>query len=192
MPLPGSKSKGPKTVMTLPARARTSTPARTPSPRQRMPRARRGTTTSFEVGGTEFFLTANAHHNGTVGEVFAKFGKDGSTTAGLMDLLSIAISLGLQHGVPLETFVSKFKDMRFEPMGMTDDPDIPTTTSVGDYLARRLAADWLDHHTRRDLDVLTPGEEAALPADAYAPTPLHSAPATGGPATGRAARKPVR
>ena len=140
-----------------------------------MPRARHGTTTSFQVGDTEFFLTANANDDGTLGEVFAKFGKDGSTTAGLMDLLSIAISLGLQHGVPPETFVSKFKDMRFEPMGMTDDPDIPTTASVGDYLARRLAADWLDHDTRQRLDMLTPHEEAALPAGAYAPTPLHPA-----------------
>jgi hypothetical protein len=90
-----------------------------------------------------------------------------------MDLLSIAISLGLQHGVPLATFVEKFAGMRFEPMGMTDDPDVPTATSVGDYLARRLAVDWLDHDDRKRLGVLTPDEEAALPADAYAPTPLH-------------------
>jgi ribonucleoside-diphosphate reductase alpha chain len=152
-------------------------PARTsdtlPSARQRMPRSRRGTTTSFEVAGTEFFVIANANEDGSLGEVFAKFGKEGSTTAGLMDLLSIAISLGLQHGVPLETFVAKFKDQRFEPMGMTDDPDIPDATSVGDYLARRLAYDWLDVDARAGLDLLTPAEEAALPADAYAPTPLH-------------------
>jgi hypothetical protein len=157
--------------MAQPDRAHHSVPT-TSSARRRMPRARRGTTTSFQIGGTEFFLTANGHDDGTAGEVFAKFGKDGSTTAGLMDLLSIAISLGLQHGVPLETFVAKFADMRFEPMGMTDDPDIPTTTSVGDYLARRLAVDWLDHEARRRLNVLTPDEEAALPEDTYAPTPL--------------------
>jgi ribonucleoside-diphosphate reductase alpha chain len=139
-----------------------------------MPRTRRGATTSFQIGGAEFSITANASHDGTLGEVFAKFGKVGSTTAGLMDLLSIAISLGLQHGVPLETFVAKFKDMRFEPMGMTDDPDIPEAPSVGDYLARRLARDWLDIDTRKHLDLLTPDEEAALPPGTYAPTPLHA------------------
>lgn len=141
--------------------------------RRRMPRTRQGTTTSFEVAGTEFYVTANGHHDGTLGEIFAKFGKEGSTTAGLMDLLSIAISLGLQHGVPVETFVTKFQDMRFEPMGRTDDPDIPQVTSVGDYLARRIALDWLPHDTRKHLGILTPDEEANLPADAYAPTPLH-------------------
>lgn len=137
-----------------------------------MPRHRQGITSAFQVGDTEFFATANAAADGTLGEVFAKFGKDGSTTAGLMDMLSIAISLGLQHGVPLETFVAKFKDMRFEPLGRTDDPDIPVASSVGDYLARRLAHDWIDHDTRKTLDLLTPEEEAALPPDAYAATPL--------------------
>jgi ribonucleoside-diphosphate reductase alpha chain len=154
--------------MALPAR--TSDPTR--SARHRMPRSRQGTTTSFEVAGTEFFVIANADEHGSLGEVFAKFGKEGSTTAGLMDLLSIAISLGLQHGVPLEEFVAKFRNQRFEPMGRTDDPDVPHATSVGDYLARRLAHDWLDVGSRKELDLLTPDEEAALPADAYAPTPL--------------------
>ncbi|GAA5123936.1 TSCPD domain-containing protein [Pseudonocardia adelaidensis] len=154
--------------MALPAR--TSDTA--PSARQRLPRSRQGTTTSFEVAGTKFFVIANADEAGALGEVFAKFGKEGSTTAGLMELLSIAISLGLQHGVPLETFVAKFRGQRFEPMGMTDDPDIPIATSVGDYLARRLAHDWLDAGSRKELDLLTPAEEAELPVDAYAPTPL--------------------
>jgi ribonucleoside-diphosphate reductase alpha chain len=107
--------------MALPAR--TSDPA--PSARRRMPRSRRGTTTSFQVAGTEFCVIANADEHGSLGEVFARFGKEGSTTAGLMDLLSAAVSLGLQHGVPLEEFVAKFRNQRFEPMGMTDDPDIP-------------------------------------------------------------------
>jgi ribonucleoside-diphosphate reductase alpha chain len=133
---------------------------------------RQGTTTSFQVAGTEFFVTANGQADGTLGEVFAKFGKEGSTTAGLMDLLSIAISLGLQHGVPTETYVSKFKDMRFEPMGMTDDPQIPDVSSVGDYLARRIALDWLPFDVRKTLGVLTSDEEASLDGDAYAPTPL--------------------
>jgi ribonucleoside-diphosphate reductase alpha chain len=126
--------------------------------RVRLPRARTGTTTSFQVAGTELFVTANGQPDGTLGEVFAKFGKEGSTTAGLMDLLSIAISLGLQHGVPPETFVRKFKGMRFEPMGRTDDPEIPDVASIGDYLARRIALDWLPFETRRALGVLAADE----------------------------------
>ena len=137
-----------------------------------MPRVREGITTSFQVSGTEFFVTCNGQRDGALGEVFAKFGKDGSTTAGLMDLLSIAISLGLQHGVPPETYVSKFKGMRFEPMGMTDDPEIPDVSSVGDYLARRIALDWLPLGTRMALDVLTPDEHADIRRDAHTPTPL--------------------
>lgn len=133
----------------------TSSPHQT---RARLPRARTGTTTSFEVAGTELFVTANGQPDGTLGEVFAKFGKEGSTTAGLMDLLSIAISLGLQHGVPPETFVRKFKGMRFEPMGPTDDPEIPDVSSIGDYLARRIALDWLPYETRRTLGLLAADE----------------------------------
>lgn len=89
-----------------------------------------------------------------------------------MDLLSIAISLGLQHGVPAETFVARFKDMRFEPMGLTGGPDVPQVSSVGDHLARRIALDWLPYEHRKPLGVLTAQEEASLPSDAYAPTPL--------------------
>lgn len=152
--------------------ARPDRPQNSDDSRRRLPRRRHGTTTSFEVGGTEFYMTANAQPDGQLGEVFAKFGKEGSTTAGLMDLLSIAISLGLQHGVPVETFVAKFKDMRFEPLGMTDDPDLPEVSSVGDYLARRIALDWLPVTARRRLDLLTAEEESALPSGIYDPTPI--------------------
>lgn len=146
-----------------------------PSAEQRMPRSRRGTTTSFHLAGAEVHLIANADAQGSLGEVFARFGKGGSTAAGLVELLSIAVSLGLQHGVPLERYVARFAGQRFEPMGPTDDPDVPHAGSVGDYLARRLAHDWLDVDARRRLDLLTAEEEAELPADAYAPTPLRRA-----------------
>lgn len=159
--------------MALPARTPDTTSANTQAPRRRMPRSRQGTTTSVQIGGTEFSVTANANGDGSLGEVFATSGKHGSTTAGLMDLLSIAISLGLQHGVPLQTFVAAFTGQCFEPQGMTDDPDVPSASSVGDYLARRLAHDWLDLATRRSLELLTAEEEAALPVGAHAPTPLH-------------------
>ena len=74
--------------------------------------------------------------------------KQGSTLAGVMDAFSIAISIGLQYGVPLETFVSKFVNMRFEPAGLTDDPDVRMAQSIMDYVFRRLALDYLDFDTR--------------------------------------------
>lgn len=87
--------------------------------------------------------------------------KQGSTLAGVMDAFSVAISIGLQHGVPLETFVSKFTNMRFEPAGMTDDSDIRMASSVMDYIFRRLALDYLDFETRSELGILTARERAA-------------------------------
>jgi ribonucleoside-diphosphate reductase alpha chain len=147
--------------------------------RERLPKRRKGATFKFRVADCEGYVTISEYADGRPGEMFLKVSKQGSTLAGIMDAFSISISLGLQHGVPLETFVAKFAEMRFEPLGMTDDPDVPTVTSVGDYLARRLAADWLDLDARKRLNVLTPDEEAALPADAYAPTPLHPAVAPG-------------
>jgi ribonucleoside-diphosphate reductase alpha chain len=81
--------------------------------------------------------------DGALGEVFLKLGKQGSTLAGVMDAFSIAVSIGLQYGVPLETFVEKFTNLRFEPAGMTDDPDIRMAQSMMDYIFRRLALDYL-------------------------------------------------
>ncbi len=92
--------------------------------RKRMPRARQSITTSFSVGGAEGYMTSGAHENGELGEIFLKLGKQGSTLAGVMDAFSIAISISLQYGVPLETFISKFTNMKFEPAGLTDDPDV--------------------------------------------------------------------
>jgi ribonucleoside-diphosphate reductase alpha chain len=93
--------------------------------------------------------------------VFLKMSKQGSTLAGVMDAFSVAISIGLQYGVPLETYVSKFTNMRFEPAGMTDDPDIRMSTSVMDYIFRRLALDFLPYDTRAELGIFTAAERAA-------------------------------
>ena len=95
-------------------------------------------------------MTAGAYDDGGLGEVFLKLGKQGSTLAGVMDAFSIAISIGLQYGVPLETYVSKFTNMRFEPAGMTDDPDIRMAQSIMDYIFRRLALDYLPFEDRAD------------------------------------------
>ena len=91
-----------------------------------------------------------------LGEVFLKLGKQGSTLAGVMDAFSIAISVGLQYGVPLESYVAKFTNMRFEPAGMTDDPDVRMASSVMDYIFRRLALDHLPYDERAELGILTP------------------------------------
>ncbi|MFL6120768.1 hypothetical protein [Actinophytocola sp.] len=117
-------------------------------------------------------MTTNQFADGRPGEVFAKWGKEGSTSGGLMDAFSIMLSLALQYGVPAEVIVSKLKDMRFEPLGMTDDPEIREASSIMDWIARRIALDHLPFETRKELDVLTAKEATALPADAFAPTPL--------------------
>ena len=93
--------------------------------------------------------------------------KQGSTLAGVMDAFSIAISIALQYGVPLETYVSKFVNMRFDPAGMTDDPDIRIASSVMDYLFRRLALDYLPFEKRADLGIFTAEERAATVAGSY-------------------------
>ncbi|WP_256840816.1 vitamin B12-dependent ribonucleotide reductase [Ornithinimicrobium cryptoxanthini] len=116
--------------------------------RKRLPKRRTSQTTSFSVGGAEGYLTAGTYDDETLGEIFLKFGKQGSTLAGVMDAFSIAVSIGLQYGVPLETFVEKFTNLRFEPAGLTDDPDVRMAQSIMDYVFRRLALDYLDFEAR--------------------------------------------
>jgi ribonucleoside-diphosphate reductase alpha chain len=128
--------------------------------RRRMPRRRQGYTTSVSIGNADFYLTANPNEDGSLGEVFIKFGKQGSTLGGLLDAVSISVSIGLQSGVPLQTFVSKYINMRFEPFGMTDDPDLSTVTSVLDYVFRRLALDFLDDETRSQLHIYSLDDES--------------------------------
>ena len=118
-------------------------------------------TTSFSVGGAEGYMTAGSYPDDGLGEVFLKLGKQGSTLAGVMDAFSIAISIALQYGVPLETYVQKFINMRFEPAGMTDDPDIRMAQSMMDYIFRRLALDYLSFEKRAALGIYTAEERAA-------------------------------
>ncbi|MGN9914143.1 vitamin B12-dependent ribonucleotide reductase [Phytohabitans sp. LJ34] len=129
--------------------------------RKRLPKKRPSETVSFSVGGAEGYLTASSYPDDGLGEVFLKMSKQGSTLAGVMDAFSVAISIGLQYGVPLETFVSKFTNMRFEPAGMTDDPDIRMAASVMDYIFRRLALDFLSYERRAELGIFTAKERAA-------------------------------
>jgi len=138
--------------------------------RKRLPKSRPSVTTSFSVGGAEGYMTAGSYPDDGLGEVFLKLGKQGSTLAGVMDAFSIAISVALQHGVPLETYVQKFTNMRFEPAGMTDDPDIRMAQSVMDYIFRRLALDHLPFETRSAMGIYTADERTRqLETGSYAP-----------------------
>ncbi|MFF7167334.1 vitamin B12-dependent ribonucleotide reductase [Streptomyces sp. NPDC008086] len=139
--------------------------------RKRLPKGRPGITTSFTVGGAEGYMTANSYPDDGLGEVFLKMSKQGSTLAGMMDAFSIAVSVGLQYGVPLETYVSKFTNMRFEPAGMTDDPDVRMAQSIVDYIFRRLALDFLPFETRSALGIHSAEErQRHLETGSYEPS----------------------
>jgi ribonucleoside-diphosphate reductase alpha chain len=139
--------------------------------RKRLPKGRPGITTSFTVGGAEGYMTANSYPDDGLGEVFLKMSKQGSTLAGMMDAFSIAVSVGMQYGVPLETYVSKFTNMRFEPAGLTDDPDVRMAQSIVDYIFRRLALDFLPFETRSALGIHSaPERQRHLDTGSYEPT----------------------
>lgn len=138
--------------------------------RKRLPKSRPSRTTSFSVGGAEGYMTAGSYPDDGLGEVFLKLGKQGSTLAGVMDAFSIAISIALQYGVPLETYVEKFTNMRFEPAGMTDDPDVRMSASVMDYVFRRLALDHLPFDVRSAYGIYTAAErQRQLETGSYEP-----------------------
>jgi ribonucleotide reductase alpha subunit len=129
--------------------------------RRRLPRQRPAMVTRFSVAGAEGYMTVSNYPDDGVGEVFLKLGKQGSTLAGVMDAFSMAISVGLQYGIPLDSYVAKFTNMRFEPAGLTDDPDIRLASSVMDYIFRRLALDHLPYEDRAELGILSAAERAA-------------------------------
>jgi ribonucleoside-diphosphate reductase alpha chain len=135
--------------------------------RKRLPKKRPSQTVSFTVGGAEGYLHAGSYPDDGLGEIFVKLGKQGSTLAGVMDAFSMSISVGLQYGIPLEFYVSKFSNLRFEPAGMTDDPDVRIATSVLDYLFRRLALDYLSYEKRAQLGIFTADERSAQVAESY-------------------------
>ncbi|MEY4349657.1 MAG: hypothetical protein RL719_954 [Actinomycetota bacterium] len=147
--------------------------------RKRLPKSRPSSTTSFTVGGAEGYMTASSYPDGGLGEVFLKLGKQGSTLAGVMDAFSISVSIGLQYGVPLETFVKKFTNVNFEPAGLTDDADIRMAKSLMDYIFRRLALDYLPYETRTALGINSASERSAAldAAGGYPPVVEAIAPA---------------
>ena len=141
--------------------------------RERLPRRRKSSTFSFRVADCEGYVTVGEYEDGRPGEVFMKVSKQGSTLAGIMDAFSISVSLGLQHGVPLSTYVRKYANMRFEPAGITDDPDLRIATSLVDYIFRRLAVDYLPYDERAELGILSTAErmQPTLPGVEETATP---------------------
>jgi ribonucleoside-diphosphate reductase alpha chain len=130
-----------------------------------MPQRRAGWTKAVTIGGERFSITANGREDGALGEVFIQWGKQGTIGAGLMDAYATALSVGLQHGVPLAELVRQGLDLAFVPNGRTDDPQIPRARSVVDYVARRLAIDWLPYDERGTLGIFTIEERVAQADD---------------------------
>jgi ribonucleoside-diphosphate reductase alpha chain len=129
--------------------------------RKRMPRERQSITHKFSIGGHEGYITAGMYEDGTVGEIFlTDIGKEGSTIKGMMNSFATAISIALQYGVPLETLVEKFSYMRFEPEGITGNPEIPFAKSMPDYILRWVASRFLDTDAQEELGILTPAVRA--------------------------------
>jgi ribonucleoside-diphosphate reductase alpha chain len=126
--------------------------------RRRLPKSRRSRTFEFRVADCKGFVTVGEYPDGRPGEIFVKVSKQGSTLAGIMDAFAISLSHGLQYGVPLSAFVDTFVGVRFEPAGITDDPDIRIATSLMDYLFRKLAVMYLTAEERAALGVYTTGE----------------------------------
>jgi ribonucleoside-diphosphate reductase alpha chain len=134
--------------------------------RKRMPRERESITHKFSIGGHEGYITAGKYEDGTVGEIFlTDIGKEGSTLRGMMNSFATAISIALQYGVPLETLVQKFSYMRFEPEGITQNPEIPFAKSMPDYIMRWLASRFLDADVQEELGILTPEVRARKMAE---------------------------
>jgi len=142
--------------------------------REHMPKKRKSQTFSFRVADCEGYVTVGEFSDGRPGEVFISVSKQGSTLAGIMDAFAISVSMGLQHGVPLATFVKHFTNMRFEPAGLTDDPELRFASSLVDYIFRRLAVEYMSPSERMELGILTvserlqptlPGVEEAVTVD---------------------------
>lgn len=148
--------------------------------RKRMPRERKSLTHKFSLGGHEGYITAGMYEDGSVGEIFlTDIGKEGSTLRGMMNSFATAISISLQYGVPLETLVRKFAYMRFEPEGITTNPEIPFAKSMPDYIMRWLASRFLDADTQEELGILTQEVRAKAIAQNTAPSSDTAGPANG-------------
>jgi ribonucleoside-diphosphate reductase alpha chain len=192
---------GSKTAQALSANTKKNEPVKSPAEaqaegsdprpvRRRMPKERQSITHKFSVGGHEGYITAGMYEDGTVGEIFlTDVGKEGSTIKGMMNAFATAMSIGLQYGVPLETFVEKFAFMRFEPEGYTGNPEVPFAKSMPDYIVRWMAARFCDTDVHEQMGIMTPevrarkaAQEALMRGDTAGPaaTDASDAPAANG------------
>jgi ribonucleoside-diphosphate reductase alpha chain len=177
---------GSKTAQALRTDAQEEAEEATPQPvRKKMPRERESITHKFSIAGHEGYITAGKYEDGSVGEIFlTDIGKEGSTMRGLLNAFATAISIGLQYGVPLETFVRKFSYMRFDPEGITKNPEIPFAKSMPDYIMRWLASRFIDDVDElEDLGILTQEVRAKKDAET-SQLGLGIATDTAGPANG--------
>jgi ribonucleoside-diphosphate reductase alpha chain len=159
--------------------------------RKRMPVERQSITHKFSIAGHEGYITAGMYEDGSVGEIFlTDIGKEGSTLRGMMNSFATAISIALQYGVPLETLVQKFSYMRFEPEGITGNPEIPFAKSMPDYIMRWLASRFLDVDAQEELGILTP-EVRARKAAQEASQSLVSSDTAGPDPAGESASTPA-
>src|SRR5258708_21791421 len=126
--------------------------------REKLPRNRTSHTFECRVADCKGFVTVGEYADGRPGEIFLRVSKQGSTLAGIMDAFAISVSHGLQYGVPLRAFVEAFTNIRFQPAGMTDDPDLRIATSIVDYLFRKLSLMYLDPLERGELNILSTDE----------------------------------
>jgi ribonucleoside-diphosphate reductase alpha chain len=134
--------------------------------RRRLPLDRTEVGRKFQVGDYEGYIHVGLYDDGTPGDIFVDIAKEGTTLAGLMNSFMISVSLGLQYGVPLEVYVSKFAHMRFEPSGMTNDPDIRVAKSIVDYVFRWMGKRFLTPDQQQEIGILTPEVRARL-AESY-------------------------
>ncbi len=164
--------------------------AKAPPRRRRMPQTRTSITHKFSIGGHEGYITAGTYDDGTLGEIFlTDIGKEGSTLRGMMNSFATAISIALQYGVPLETLVEKFSFMRFEPEGITQNPEIPFAKSMPDYIMRWLASRFLDVDVQEEYGILTPQVRARKAAEEAVQSASHGD--TAGPSRAAQATGPT-
>jgi ribonucleoside-diphosphate reductase alpha chain len=138
--------------------------------RRRLPDDRTEVGRKFKVGEYEGYIHVGLFEDGTPGDIFVDIAKEGTTLAGLMNSFMISVSLGLQYGVPLDVYVSKFSHMRFEPSGMTNDSDIRVAKSIVDYIFRWMGKKFLSPDQQEEAGILTPEVKARLAA-AYTENP---------------------
>jgi ribonucleoside-diphosphate reductase alpha chain len=200
---------GSKTAQALSANTKKEEPVKSPAEaqaegadprpvRRRMPKERQSITHKFSVGGHEGYITAGMYEDGTVGEIFlTDVGKEGSTIKGMMNAFATAMSIGLQYGVPLETFVEKFAFMRFEPEGYTGNPEVPFAKSLPDYILRWMAARFCDTDVHEQMGIMTPevrarkaAQEALMRGDTAGPAATDAADAATNGSNGNGSSAP--